>query len=82
MTTSPVLILSDRAMEILREAVVDDAGRLVLAGPPESKQMYQEITKALTAMGWRWNRTTRVFDPRPDPRAALAAALATGEVEL
>lgn len=81
-TSSPVLILSPRALAILRAAVIDDAGRLVLAGPPKSKPMYKEITTALTAMGWRWNQKAKAFDPRPDPHAALAAALATGEVEL
>lgn len=74
--------LSDRALEILRAATIDDQRRLRLPGPPETPETRKEITRALTALGWTWVRTGRYFEPAPDPVAALAVALETGEVEL
>jgi hypothetical protein len=74
--------LSARALEILRAATIDGQGRLRLAGPPESAAMRKEITTALTALGWVWVRSGHYFEPKPDPVAALAAAIETGEVEL
>ncbi len=74
--------LSPHALEILRAATINERGHLVLAGPPESREMYQEITAALTALGWVWNRQSRTFEPVPDPVTALSIAIATGEVPL
>jgi hypothetical protein len=82
MKTGKTMQLSDRALEILRAATINDRGLLVLPGPPESGAMHREITKALTALGWVWDRRERAFTPVPDPVAALANALKTGEVPL
>lgn len=82
MKTGKTMRLSPRALEILGAATIDDRGRLTLPGPPESREMYQEITRALEALGWTWNRQARAFEPRPDPATALQIALATGEVQL
>lgn len=82
MKTGKTMHLSARALEILSAATIDGQGRLRLPGPPESREMQQEITRALNALGWRWNRKERAFDPTPDPVTALQVALATGEVQL
>ncbi len=74
--------LSARALEVLRAATIDDQRRLRLSGPPESPEMRKEVTRALEALGWRWVRTGRYFEAMPDPVAALATALETGQVEL
>lgn len=82
MKTGKTMRLSPRALEILRAGVIDEEGRLRLSGPPESREMHKEITRALEALGWVWNRQGRLFEPRPHPVAALQIALATGEVQL
>lgn len=74
--------LSFEAMAILGAATFDADGRLRLHGDFPPPEIYREVNRALAALGWRWDRTTKTYAPRPDPRTALAEALQTGEVPL
>lgn len=72
------ITLDDEVRRVLNDAQIDGS-RLVLVGQLE-RTLYERVSKAITALGGKWNRKEKAHLFPSDVRELIAAAVTDGEV--
>lgn len=72
--------LSEAVLTILSTASIEGNTVILPPGPRLARDLYQDVNKALEALGGKWNRKAQGHIFASDPEEALDNAILTGEV--
>jgi ParB/RepB/Spo0J family partition protein len=76
--------LSEAAIQALADSVIDEEWHSLMLPDTLARQLYQEVSKALEAVGVTWNRKLKahVYEDGVDIRAKIDEITGTGQVAL